>query len=134
MAHDGVMMSIKHVVFISKSKLSQNLIELIVKTIPRKIDFTTFDDLHEVALAFFPKNIQLVILDHNSIPKENSDLVFQQAFGKRQLKQAKKILMFSRDVDLDHEYLKAQGFQHSYAKPFLPDELIDMVSQNLGIR
>lgn len=124
----------KRVIFISKSTLSQNLLEMIIKTIPRKVDFIPYRDMAAVMRTYFPKTVQLVIMDYNAMPKEDAEGVFQEVFSKKNLKQSKKVMIYSREAAIDHNKMKKLGVDYIYAKPFLPNEFIELVSKHLGIK
>ncbi|EKD51963.1 MAG: hypothetical protein ACD_62C00150G0005 [uncultured bacterium] len=126
-------MSTKRVVFVSGSRLAQNLFEMIIRGIPRKIEFTAYDNLDAVAQAYFPNKVNLIILDQNCLSGDAGANLLTKAFVRGAFKTSKRMFVYSRNKVFDHEDLKQNGFKYQYAKPFLPEELIVMLSEHLGI-
>jgi hypothetical protein len=121
----------KTLVFISKSRLSQNLLGLLVPLVPTKLSYITFDSLADAAKANFVKPAHLIIFDRNVLPEtlSTNDFVFAD---KPNLKKATRILIHSRHADTDDTDLTPGDFAHCYVKPFLAEELVGIMKDNLA--
>lgn len=122
----------KHILFISKSQLAQNLMELIVKTIPKKVDFRVANSLDELENHTWRKPLQLLIFDAN-VMTESGELLTRMLTQKA-FKGARRILIHahqSQTVLPAHE-MRALGMHQLLAKPFLPEELIELIEKNTG--
>lgn len=119
----------KHVIFVSKSKLSQNLMTLIVRSMPRKINFNCFDSIDAAEHQYFAKPIHLAILDKNTLPD-----TAQKLFTQKALKNAKTVLIHTRDEHINREQLKNAGIHDSLTKPFLAEELVEVIDNKLGYK
>lgn len=121
----------KNVIFISKSRLAQNLFGLLMPQVPGKISFAAFDSIDAAAKMHFAKPIHLLALDRNALPESlgETDLSFAQ---KNNLKKANRILIHSRHDALDSNALNHLEIKQSYAKPFLAEELVTIVKNNLA--
>lgn len=119
----------KHVIFVSKSKLSQNLMTLIVRSMPRKLHFTCFDSVAAAEHQYFTKPIQLVIVDKNALQNTT-----QKPFSQKALKNAKTVLIHTREAHINREQLKEAGISDLLTKPFLAEELVEMIDNKLGYK
>lgn len=119
----------KHVIFVSKSKLSQNLMTLIVRSMPRKISFHCFDSVDAAEHQYFAKPIHLVIVDKNTLLDTT-----QKPFTQKSLKNAKTLLIHTRDAPVNREQLKNTGISDLLTKPFLAEELVEMIDNKLGYK
>ena len=127
-------MSGKKVIFISKSRLTQNLMELIINAVPRRLGFESFDDLAAFKKAALLKTVHLIILDQNCLPEATAVAELDLLFSRKQFKAAKKIFIFSHGTKIDYDTFKNCGIQQFYTKPFLPEEFIEIISHHLGIK
>lgn len=121
----------KRILFLSKSRLSQNLMELIIPCIPKKIAFTSIHDPAELAPAYFPKPIQLVMLDENFL-EESSEETLKEQFSSFGLRHAKKILICHKNSRANRNKVSELGITHFHTKPFLAEELATIVEKYLG--
>lgn len=122
----------KRVLFVTKSKLSQNLLEIIIKSIPKKLEYHVVSNLDDLQIAFFPKPIQLVIIDSNVLSENGFQEAEWDLFKTSKLKASKKILIHARDTKFDLDKLKSVGVLQSLSKPFLPEELVEIINKQLG--
>lgn len=119
----------KHVIFVSQSKLSQNLMTLIVKSIPRKMNFHCFDRIEDVNKNYFPKSVQLAIVDKNTLSDAS-----QKTFTPKAFRNAKIVLIHTRDFHPNREQLKTASISDFLTKPFLSEELVEMIENKLGYK
>lgn len=122
----------KRVVFLSRSKLALNLMELVMPSVPKKIQFRGFGNLEEIKKTYFPKPIQLVIVDDNILDGAAGTELHDILSNSLALKGARKIAVTSKSPRVDKAALAALGLTHSYIKPFLPEELAGIIDKNLG--
>lgn len=119
----------KQIVFISKSRLSQNLLGLLIPLIPTKTALKSYDSLASAAAQ--SKAVNLLIIDANVLPTTGAtnSLDFLQ---KPAWKKAAPVLIHSRHQQLDQAALKAAGISNFYVKPFLSEELVTLIKDNLS--
>lgn len=117
----------KRVVFVSRSKLSQNLLGLIMQSLPKKIEYTPLNTLEELEEALFSKAIHLILIDHNTIHPESS----WAGLETKPLKTARKVFIHTRKTKLPHD-LEEVGFHQAVTKPFLTEELVELIENHLG--
>jgi len=122
----------KRLLFVTKSKLSQNLLEIIVKTLPKQIDYHTLSNFSDLNTNSLSKTIQLMIIDQNSLPSNLKNDGLWSPLQSKYLKNAKKILINNRNDTIDQDFLKSLGFSQFLTKPFLTEELIDVLQKYLG--
>lgn len=121
----------KRIAFISRSHLSQNLLGLVVATLPQKIEYQAFSDLSEAQSKNHGKTFTLVVIDFNAVndlPKTN----VQDFLSQRSFRDAKKILLHVRDAILNPSEWINLGFDGFLAKPFLPQEFLTLVTKKSG--
>jgi hypothetical protein len=120
----------KQIAFITKSKLSQNLMGLLVPSLGQKISYVTFDSFETASAYHFAKPVHVMIFDQNVFDdlKDECDWSF---FEKPNLKKSEKILIYARHRDIDTGNLRELGFTAFHAKPFLPEELIELLKHHL---
>lgn len=121
----------KRILFLSKSRLSQNLMELIIPCIPKKIALTGLNDPVALATAYFPKPFQLVMLDENFLG-ETPEEALREQFASFGLRHAKKILVCHKNSRADRDKFANLGITHFHTKPFLAEELAAIVDKYLG--
>lgn len=119
----------KRIYFVTKSKLAQNLMDIIIKSINKKIDYKTLNFLSDLKSTPAAKPVQLLIVDHNAVENhpETLDLIDSKQFSK-----SKKIFVHSRSVKINRDRLEQLGFTHFLTKPFLPEEFIELIHSSLG--
>jgi len=115
---------VKRVLFVTKSKLAQNLLGIIIQSIPKKIELVTLDDLKTVGDSYFAKPINLILLDESVIVNTEE---FKN-LDKTKLKNAKRILIHKRNSKVDKSNLGNLGIKQFHAKPFLTEEILDWVT------
>lgn len=113
----------KRLIFVSQSRLCQNLLALIAKSFPKKIDLTTLTDLNELNTLPSTKPINTIIFDEHAVDK-----VCPTVFLKPRFKQAKKILIHGSHAKIDKEKLSRLGQVQTKAKPLLPEEIIALMT------
>ncbi|MBF0104760.1 MAG: hypothetical protein HQM16_05480 [Deltaproteobacteria bacterium] len=119
----------KRIIFISRSKLSQNLMEIIIKSINKKIDYKPLSSLKELSKAHYSRPVQIVIVDNNAVRGEKtSDTELFGAFESRYFVKSKKIFLHTRKDAIDRDLLERHGFGVFLVKPFLTEELIDIIT------
>lgn len=121
----------KRILFLSKSRLSQNLMELIIPCIPKKISLTGINDPDGLSSAYFPKPVQLVMLDENFL-EETSEETLREQFSSFGLRHAKKILVCHKNSRADRKKAAELGISHFHTKPFLAEELAAIIEKYLG--
>ncbi len=119
----------KQIVFISKSRLSQNLLGLLIPLIPTKTTLKSYDSL--AAAATQNKAVNLLVIDANVLPvtEITKALDFLQ---KPVWKKSKAVLIHSRHQQMDQAALKSAGLTNFYVKPFLSEELVNLIKENLS--
>lgn len=122
----------KHMLFLSPSELSQNLMELIVPTIPRKIHFQSCRNLGELQSHYFSKPVTCTIIDERFL-MENNFAELSAVFEKINLKKSKKILFYTSQGPFLRSGSEL-GFDESHAKPFLAEELKEIIRRALGLK
>lgn len=120
---------IKHVIFASQSHLAHNVVDILSKTLTKRVDLTCFTQLNDVAEYAALHPVNLVILDHSTMAAVESEAV--SLLGSRALKSVHKILLHKRDAVFDAQFLQSHGFVSFLTKPFLPEELTELMSKCL---
>jgi DNA-binding NtrC family response regulator len=119
----------KQIVFISKSRLSQNLLGLLIPLIPTRTALKSYDSL--AAAAAQNKAVNLLVIDANVLPVTTSPQTFD-FLQKPVWKKTSPVLIHSRHQQVDQAALKAAGITHFYVKPFLSEELVTLIKDNLS--
>ena len=118
----------KRVLFISPSKLAQQLMGLIVAGIPKKTEFRALSGLAEASGVFFTKPVQLIILDAALFQNGLLQELRQKPFAQSSL----KILLADKahipSLAERHEW----GIATCLVKPFLAEELTSLLNDKLG--
>ncbi len=122
---------IKHVIFVSQSHLAHNVIEILSKTLTKRVDLTCFTTLNDLAESAALHPVNLVILDHNTFAAAGSEHTISLLLGTRSLKHTYKILLHKRDDVFDSQLLQSLGFVSFLTKPFLPEELTELMQKCL---
>lgn len=102
---------------------------LIVRSMPRKISFNCFDSVDAAEHQYFAKPIQLVIVDKNTLQDTT-----QKPFTQKALKNAKTVLIHTRDESVNREQFKNVGISDVLTKPFLAEELVELIDNKLGYK
>lgn len=119
----------KRVVFISRSKLSQNLLSLVLESIPnKKIELVTVSNLIELQKTFFPKPIHSIIIDASVLTGD----VDTSGFNAKSLQKAQRILIHSRHHTIPGKLIDELHVDQTCTKPFTPEELTGIVQQSIG--
>lgn len=121
----------KRIAFISRSHLSQNLLGLVVATLPQKTEYQAFDDLSEAQGKNHGKNFTLVMVDLNAV-NDIPKMDVQTFLSQRGFRNAKKILLHVRDRTLNPSEWTDLGFDFFLTKPFLPQEFLTLVTKRSG--
>jgi DNA-binding NtrC family response regulator len=120
----------KRIAFISRSHLSQNLLGLVVATLPQKVEYQSFDNLSAAQNQNHGKNFTLVMIDFNAV--SDSPQTDTQAFlSQRGFRNAKKIMLHTRDSVINPQDWTPLGFNGFLTKPFLPQEFLTLVTKKL---
>ena len=122
----------KRILFLSKSRLSQNLMELITPCIPKKVILTGITDSAVLATMYFPKPIQLIIIDENFLD-EAFEGTLTELFSSFAFRHAKKVLVCHKNSKLNREKLSDLGIAYFHTKPFLAEELATIIEKYLMI-
>ena len=125
------MSRIKHIVFVSRSRLAHNLLGLFTQTSPKQIQCTCFVDFSSLAESNISHTVHLMIVDHAVFLEGKTEHEISQILQGRFFKQAKKILLHGRHDQFDETHLRENGFCHFLAKPFLPEEMIGLIQRCL---
>lgn len=112
----------KRLIFVSQSRLCQNLLALIAKSFPKKIDLITLTDLDEFNTLPSTKPINTIIFDEHTLDK-----VCPPVFLKPRFKQATKIFIHGSNTKIDKEKLSRLGLVQTKVKPFLPEEIVRLM-------
>lgn len=123
----------KRIVFLSRSKLALNLMELLVPFVPKKAQVSGFSSLEQFEKTYFAKPVQLIIVDENFLG-ENGAASVAQAFKRSNLKGAGKIVLVGKNTAAAKEKFSSLEPAHFHTKPFLPEELAAIIDLNLGSR
>lgn len=103
---------------------------LIVPTLPFKVDFTRCEDWSELAVRPFTRAQHLVIVDQSALPDPDDDAGPENLSKNVVFKRAAWILLRSRDVP---DEIGGRGFDALYTKPFLPEELVEIILRHTKI-
>ena len=121
----------KRILFLSKSRLSHNLMDLITPCIPKRIVLTGLTDSGALTTTYFPKPIQLVMIDENFLD-ETFENTLTELFATFAFRHAKKVLICHKNSKTDRERLTALGINYFHTKPFLAEELAAIIEKYLG--
>lgn len=119
----------KRIVFLSRSRLSQNLLSLVLESIPnKKIELITVSSLNELQKTFFPKPIHSIILDASILTGD----VDTSGLGAKSLQKAQRILIHNRHHTIPSKLIDELRIDQTCTKPFTPEELTNIVQQSIG--
>lgn len=107
--------------------------ELILPFVPKKAQISGFFNIGEFEKAYFAKPIQLLIVDENFCDK-NSIGALSETIKRTAFKTARKIILVGKDSNSDRQRFAELGSPRFYTKPFLPEELAEIIDKNLGSR
>ncbi len=119
----------KKILFASASVLSANLLSLVLDLLPQKIGLTTIGDLAQ--LGQYADRVDLLLVDWNLFESDTraSLLLLRQSLWNPVLKNTPKILICPRE---QRDQIKIpKGFDSLHAKPFLPEELAQLIVSKL---
>ncbi|OVE80817.1 hypothetical protein BVY03_05405 [bacterium K02(2017)] len=106
-----------------------------IQSIKIKIDYHTHNNLSELNKLDLSKPVKLIIMDHNIIGSlKNLNESHLESLTSKNFVKAKKILLHQRQANINHNLLKQFGFQHYLTKPFLANELIELINKYLGVK
>ncbi|HBF13114.1 MAG TPA: hypothetical protein DDW49_06980 [Deltaproteobacteria bacterium] len=119
----------KNILYISQSRLSHNLLRALLPYLPEMVQLTCVDRLNEaLLLPKMGKPYQLVIIDWNTLAGHNPLEPHINDLNRHPLiTKAPKILIHSYNQEIPKEILTTKGFVAFYTKPFLTDELINIM-------
>lgn len=121
----------KRILFLSKSRLSHNLIRAVLPLISGKTELVCVDSPEEFAtLPKRGKAFSLVAADWNIFadPKESGP--FFEAVKAHPLVQKTGFILFhAPEADFDRGEFSKKGFKSFHQKPFLPEELCEILSR-----
>lgn len=103
-------------------------------SMPQKVDFKTFDSIEEADQTFFPKITQLIVMDYNVLDKISGKNDKTRLFTNKKLTASKAILLYNRKSHVDKDKYEKLGITHFIVKPFLPEELIELIKEKLGYK
>ncbi len=113
----------KHLLFISQSALTHNLMEVVLRNLPVTIRLHSAANFEE-AKSFIQKkqSVHLILVDHNALTEPNS----AESVGdlKKSLK-APCVLFYPAQKQIDQNL--SALFDASYKKPFLTEELTTVI-------
>jgi DNA-binding response OmpR family regulator len=121
----------KRIVFLSRSKLALNLMELIIPFVPKKAQVSGFSNVGEFEKAYFVKPVQLLVIDENFCDK-NDVATLAKTIKKTTFKTARKIILIGKNSNSDRQRFLELDANHFHTKPFLPEELAEIIDRNLG--
>jgi hypothetical protein len=123
----------KRIVFLSKSRLARNLLELIVPAIPKKVHYTGCPDLTVLAKTNFAKPVQLVLIDENFCSDSELD-VLTKTLQTSAFQSAKRLAFANKSSARNRDQWDKLRVSHVHIKPFLAEELANLIEKNLGPR
>lgn len=123
----------KRILFLSKSRLSQNLMELVIPSIPKKVVLTGSIDLNSLAGAYLPKPFNLVMIDENILENGGIDTL-STLFEASAFRHAKRVAICHKNSRLNREAAAAVGIAYFHTKPFLAEELAGIIERYLGTK
>lgn len=122
----------KRVLFISRSKLSHNLLRAVLPLTAEKTDLVCLDSADEIPKV--PKRgkpFRLVVVDSNCFGKDENPKEFTDRLNEHPLaKKAGRVLIYSHLTDVKKDLLRKKGFGSFHAKPFSAEELANIVCRS----
>lgn len=118
----------KRILFISQSKLAQQLMALVVAAVPRKIDFYSAKSVAEISEEFSNKPVQLIVIDHTNSTKGTLQDLLPKPFAKT----SQKILLVDKDNIPTPTERQTLQIDSCLVKPLLADELANVINKRLG--
>lgn len=125
------MIRVKHVVFLSRSHLAHNVMELLIASVNKRVSLSCYTDFTVLRETPIAHTISLMIVDHNVFLLGGSEHQLLQDLNRRFFKSARKILLHGREADFDAAHMRDAGFSHFLRKPFLPEELLQIMQASL---
>lgn len=119
----------KRVLFISQSTLCHNLLQIITAQFPTKTELDCLNSTEE-ALSLSKKNkpYHLVIFDWNCLVNwPDCESLLTQLNGHPVLSGANWILIYPHQGEFPKMLLEKKGFRAFYSKPFITDELAQLI-------
>lgn len=119
----------KRVLFISQSTLCHNLLKIITEQFPTKTELDCVNSIEEsLALSKKSKPYHLMIFDWNCLMHQpNPEVCLPQLKGHPAFGQANWVLIYPHQGEFPKTLLEKKGFRAFYAKPFIADELAQMI-------
>lgn len=123
----------KHLLFISQSRLSHNLLRTILPLVPVRVDLTCLENIDEInTMPRRGKPYSLILFDWNAL-SELKDVggKLDELNSHPLLKRGESILIHTHGVDYKDPLLSKKGFKGFYAKPFLAEELASIIEKHM---
>lgn len=120
----------KHLLFISQSKLSQNLLRPVLVLTSKKMALRCCESVETIP---WPKkgrsDFQLILIDWNAINEEKKlEDSLASLDQNRALSGAVRVLIHPLHAVIEKELFNKYGFTGYYIKPFLAKDLADIIS------
>ncbi|OGQ08919.1 MAG: hypothetical protein A3G32_02070 [Deltaproteobacteria bacterium RIFCSPLOWO2_12_FULL_40_28] len=118
----------KRVIFVSKSRLSWNLLCTVVGLVPSRVELFYAEDPE--TLASMPKGVKpfhLLLVDWNIF--EGATSYAARFWNHPSFSNAHKILLYAHKKNPDENKLREVGFISFHEKPLLVDELKALIMQ-----
>lgn len=121
----------KNLLFITKSKLTPNLMNLILPELQRKTSMQIATNLNKIDSGLAKKKWDLVVIDDSAF-QDFEAVDFKTFFINHKLQQTTKIAFQSPKQPLSPEVIEELGLLASHSKPFLPENLVQLLNTSLG--
>lgn len=121
----------KQVLFISQSTLCHNLLKVITVQFPTKTQLDCLNSIEEaLSISKKSKPYHLIIFDWNCLANEvDYEAILTQLNGHPAFNGANWVLIYPHQVEFPKLLLEKKGFRAFYSKPFLTNELAQMIRQ-----
>lgn len=123
----------KEILFVSSSRLSQNLFKTVLSRFATRLNVHCLDSLDEIqGPGKKGKPVHLMVIDQNCFKNQDDSLRnLPLLLKQRPFAQAIRILISPRHAQNIRESSQKDFFHHCYVKPFLPSELTQIVWDHL---
>lgn len=115
------------ILFLSKSRLSHNLLRAVLPLVPKEIQLECLQSLRDLESFKMRGAFHILLADLNVFEKKDS----LHALRHTALKGAKKILIHTHNAEFDRLAYEEEGFKQFHAKPFLTNTLAEVICHAL---
>lgn len=122
----------KKILFLTRSSLAPNLLQAVLPLVPFKVKLTAVDSLATlVTLPQKGKGFSLVLADLNALCELSA--ADQEFFRQTPvLKNTPRALFYPLKTAIDKAKFENLGFSQFYQKPFLPEQLAEIILKGCG--